>query len=96
MKPQPTRVIYTILADDKPIVALSANGREAAELCKEAWFLEELASLKSDGAPLYESGTKLRARPAIEAELIRYQHVSDKAQSSDEILFAYLVELDHA
>ena len=32
MKHDPKGLIYTILAGDKPIVALAANGREAGEL----------------------------------------------------------------
>ncbi|WFU14386.1 hypothetical protein [Bradyrhizobium sp. CB3481] len=94
MKPQPTGVIYTILADDKPIVALAASGREAGDLCKEEWFRAELSALKSNGEALYGTGVRLRARPAVENELVMYQEQSDKAAASDEILFVYLVELD--
>jgi hypothetical protein len=63
MKQDPKGLIYTILAGDKPIVALAANGREAGELCKEKWFREELSALKSKGEPLYGTGVRLRARP---------------------------------
>ena len=34
----PKGLVYTILADGKPIVVLEASGREAAELCREEWF----------------------------------------------------------
>ena len=94
MKHDPTRLIYTILAGDKPIVALAANGREAGELCRENWFREELSALKSKGEPLYGTGVRLRARPAVDNELVRYQELSDKAKASDEVLFVYLVDID--
>ena len=94
MKHDPKGLIYTILAGDKPIVALAANGREAGELCRENWFREELSALKSKGEPLYGTGVRLRARPAVDNELVRYQELSDKAKASDEVLFVYLVDID--
>ena len=59
-------LIYTILADDKPVAAMEASGYEARELLKERWFLTELAALKVDGEPIYKPVTKLRVRPATE------------------------------
>ena len=40
---------YTILVDGKPVVALEARGREAAELCREEWFRSDLCALSSNG-----------------------------------------------
>jgi hypothetical protein len=94
MKQEPKGLIYTILRGDKPIVVLRASGREAGELCNEEWFREELSALKSNGEALWETGIKLRARPAIEEEMVRYDEASEKAQASDELQFVYLVELD--
>jgi hypothetical protein len=94
MKPAPKRLIYTIVAGDKPIVALEASGREAGELCKEDWFQAELSALKSKGEAIYGPGIKLRARPAVEGELVKYEDASNNALGADEILFVYLVELD--
>ena len=45
-------LIYTILVDGKPIVALEAEGREAAELCREEWFRADLCALSSNGEPI--------------------------------------------
>lgn len=89
-------LIYTILVDGKPIVALEAKGREAAELCREEWFRADLCALSSNGEPICGIGSKLQAMPAIEEERIRYQEPSKEAEVSDEILFVYLVELDGA
>ena len=46
MKREPQGVIYTILIDDKPTVAIAARGSEVRELCREEWFLQELSGLK--------------------------------------------------
>ena len=87
-------LIYTILIEDKAMVALQARGSEARELCKEEWFLEELSVLKSNGEPLYRPGLRIRARPAIEEEWVRYDKACSAADNTEEILFVYLVELD--
>ena len=95
MKLESQALIYTILADDKPVAALEASGPEARELLRERWFLHELSALKVDGEPIYKPGTRLRARPATEDEWTVYDQESAKAaEDADEILFVYLVDLD--
>jgi hypothetical protein len=90
----PQAVIYTILIDDSPIVALAARRSEAIELCKEEWFLKELSRLKSNGEPLYRSGMRLRARASTEDEWVRYDKACSAADAPEDILFVYLVDLD--
>jgi len=94
MKLKPQAIIYTILADDKPVAALEASGTEARELLKERWFLQELSALKVDGEPIYKTGTRLRTRPATEDEWAIYDQECKTAEHADEILFVYLVDLD--
>ena len=94
MKPKQLTIIYTILADDKPVAALEANSTEARELLKETWFLEELATLKVDGEPLYKAGTKLRVRPATEEEWTIYEKEFSEADDADDVEFVYLIDLD--
>ena len=94
MKPKSQALIYTILADDKPVAALEASGPEARELLKERWFLHELSALKVDGEPICKEGTRLRARQATEDEWAIYDQECKTAEDADEILFVYLVELD--
>jgi hypothetical protein len=91
----PQAVIYTILIDDNPIVALAARRSEVIELCKEEWFLEELSRLKSNGEPLYRPGMRLRARASTEDEWIRYDKACSAADAPEDILFVYLVDVDH-
>lgn len=52
MKREPQALIYTILIDDKPTVAIAARGSDARELCRGELFLEELSVLKLNGEPL--------------------------------------------
>ena len=51
----PKGLVYTILADGKPIVVLEASGQEAAELCREEWFRADLCRLASNGEALCEN-----------------------------------------
>ena len=66
MKPTSAALIYTILVDGKPVVALETRGREAAELCREEWFRSDLCALSSNGEAVCGIGSKLQARRAIE------------------------------
>jgi hypothetical protein len=91
MKPKSRALIYTILADDKPVAALEASGPEARELLSEQWFLHELSKLKVGGDPIYKAETRLRARPATEDEWAIYDHECNTADDADEVLFVYLV-----
>jgi hypothetical protein len=94
MKHKPTTLIYTILADDKPLAAIEASGYEARKLLKERWFLQELSGLKVDGEPIYKPMTRLRVRPATEDEWAIYDHECKEAGDADEIWFVYLVDFD--
>lgn len=94
MKREPQALIYTILIEDKPIVAIEARRSEARELCKEEWFLEELSVLKMNGEPLYRPGLRIRARPATEEEWVRYDKACSADDDTEDMVFVYLVELD--
>jgi hypothetical protein len=94
VKPKVQSLIYTILANAKPVAALEATGPEGRELLKERWFLEELVGLKIDGEPRYKSGTRLGARPASEEEWQEYDKECKTDEDADAILFVYLVDLD--
>lgn len=94
MKPKTQALIYTILADDQPIVAIEATRTEARELCNEQWFREELSLFKWQGEPIYRLGIQLRARPATEDEWVKYDAASREAGKSEDILFVYLIDLD--
>jgi hypothetical protein len=93
---EPKKLIYTILADDAPVVVLEASGAEARELCKEKWFLEELSVMKIMGEPLYKPGVRLRTRPATEDEWLTYDHETEAADDAEDMLLVYLVHIDRS
>jgi hypothetical protein len=93
--PKGLGLIFTIEVDGKPTVAFEARQlREAAEICSEEWLRADLNALSSNGVPLCGIGTKLRARIANEHERTVYRQAVQAAEASDDILLAYLVELD--
>lgn len=94
MKPNVKALIYTILADDKPVAVLEASAAEARDLIKKRWLVAELATLKVDGQPLYRRGTRLRVRPAFEEEWIIYDEESSMSEDPEEPLFVYLVAFE--
>jgi hypothetical protein len=88
-------LIFTIEVDGKPMVAFEAGQlRKAVELSKEEWLREDLNALSSNGVPLCRIESKLKARLANEAEREIYRGAVKEAGASDEIVLAYLVELD--
>jgi hypothetical protein len=87
--------VFAIEVDGKPVVAFEASGqRQASELCREAWFLDELVLLKSNGRPVYTKGSSLKARSANAVEVQAYREAEKKAESSDDLLLVYLISLD--
>ena len=95
MKHEPT-LIYSILIEDKAVIALEAGGSEARELCKKEWFLGDLSRLRSNGEPLFRPGLRIRARPATEEEWVKYDKACSAADDAHDILFVCLVDLDHS
>ena len=94
MKHKTQSLIYTILADDRPVGVFEATAPEARELCREEWFLEDLSTRKVNGEAIYKPGTGLRARPAVEDEWVRYDKARKAAPHSDGMLLLYLVPVD--
>jgi hypothetical protein len=95
MKPSTLGLIFTIEVDGKPTIAFEARQlREAAELSKEEWLRADLNTLSSNGVPLCGIASKLKARIANDAESEIYREAVKEARASDEIVLAYLVELD--
>jgi hypothetical protein len=88
-------LVYTIDVDGRPTVTFQARQlREACELCKEEWFRSDLADITSGGSPLYNQASKLKARIATDNESSVYRQMAQAANNYDEVVFAYLVEID--
>jgi hypothetical protein len=87
---------FTLSVDGKPTLAFSAQSlREAQGLCKEAWLLDDLRSLRSREHPLCGASSKLTVRTASEDEQSTYEKGADAAQATDDLMLVYLVEIDH-
>jgi hypothetical protein len=87
--------VFTIEIDGNPTLAFEAkNMTEARGLCKEQWLLEDLGALSSGGSALCGVGAKLAVRRATEGESHVYWEAERSVPASDDLVLAYLVELD--
>ena len=87
--------VFTLLIDDRPTLSFEASTtKQAMEIRKEPWLREDLISQTSNGIPLCSAKSKLSVRPANVEEAIMFNQAASVAKPSDEILLAYLVELD--
>lgn len=91
----PAQSVFAMDIDGKPVVAFEARSlREASELCRESWLQDDLALLTSNGIPLYAAGAKMKVRAASQDEAQTYRDAEVEAEKSEDLLLAYLVELD--
>jgi len=87
--------VFTIEIGGTPTLTFEAqNLREAQELCHEQWLKDDLAEVKSAGAPLWDGKAKLRARMALPDESALFTEAKTNSQPSDGLMLVYLVELD--
>jgi hypothetical protein len=87
--------IFTLEVGGKPTLTFEAkNLREAWEICHEVWLKEDLASICSNGVPLWDGKASLRSRSAVEAEIAIYRRAAQQEQTPGDLVLAYLVELD--
>ena len=87
--------IFTLDIDGRPTLAFEARTfREAQSLCKEAWLRDDLVSLNSNGIPLWDGNTFLSVRRANDEEAIAFGQAAKEVEPSEDMLLAYLIELD--
>jgi hypothetical protein len=88
--------VFTLDIGGRPTLAFEAkNLRESQQLCHERWLRRDIADLTSNGAPLWDGKARLRARRSTEDEVAVYREATrDAAQPQDDLLLAYLVEVD--
>ena len=85
--------LFALEVDGRPIIAFEASRiNEARQICKESWLLDDLAVLKSGGAPLRAAKSKLSVRPATSEEITVFEQAAP--EPSDEMVLVFLVELD--
>jgi hypothetical protein len=88
-------VVYTILSGDRPVVAfLGSSQKEAQELLREDWFLEELGRKRSGGEPLWDGRAKLTARSAVLDEQQKFEAEARADDGSGDVALVYLLDLD--
>jgi hypothetical protein len=84
--------------DGRPVLALSSSSIERARaMCSEAWFIEELASYRSGGRPIWSREAKLAVRPANADETMKLQTARKQERARGEnagYAFAFFVPLD--
>ena len=84
--------IYTIEIGGRAILAFPAKTlREAQSLLKEAWLLDDLRAIRSQGAPVWDGKTRLVVRSAGPAEQARFAR--EAKHEADDLPIVYLVEL---
>jgi hypothetical protein len=89
--------IFTLEVDGRPTLTFEASGtRQAMQIRKEPWLRDDLCSQKSNGVPLSIMTSKLTVRPANAEEAIVFSQAKNETGASDDMLLAYLVELDGA
>ena len=87
--------VFTLEVDGRPILAFEAGtANQAKQLCNESWLKDDLTRLKSSGDPLSTDRSKLSVRPATAEEAIVFGHAAEVAKPCEDLLLAYLVELD--
>jgi len=87
--------VFTLEVDGRPTLAFGARRtREAQEICKESWLRDDLIALSSGGVPLCSDRSKFTVRLTTTDETVVYEEAATVAKSSDDLVLAYLIELD--
>ena len=87
--------VFTLEVDGRPTLAFEASGtREAQQLCQELWLHNDLSILTSGGVRLRTAKSKLSVRLAFPDEATVFALVANKMKPSEDMVLAYLVDLD--
>jgi hypothetical protein len=87
--------VFTLEVDGRPTLAFEASRtKESQEICKEAWLRDDLIVLSSGGVSICGDRSKLSVRPAFDEEVVIYQQAAEVAKPSDDLVLAFLIELD--
>ena len=76
--------MFTLTISDKPVAVTNANEEEARELFMSEDFKEDLKSLESDGAPLWDGFASLNIRPATEDEKAEFEDADFDDEEGDD------------
>ena len=81
------------MADRRSRSKQAARGRPD-KFAKKSWLLNDLSILRSGGARLRTAKSKLSVRPASPDEATVFGLVANRMNASEEMVLAYLVDLD--
>ena len=85
--------VFTLEVDGRATLTFEASGtRQAQQICKEAWLRDDLTLFRSNGIQLATVGARLSVRLATPEEITVFEQASP--EPSDDMVLAYLVELD--
>jgi hypothetical protein len=88
-------LVFALDVDGRPTLTFEASStRDARRLCNEEWLRTDLSLQTSNGSPLCGSDSKLSIRRPTADELEVFYQSAETATRSEELLLAYLVELD--
>jgi hypothetical protein len=89
---------FVLETGGRAVLAFSARSMaQAQDLCSQAWFVEELASYRSCGRPIWDGIAELRIRSANPAETAELQiaKATERARKEYEgYVFVFLVAVD--
>ena len=79
------------------LALMSSNVDQARKLCSEDWLLEELASYRSCGLPIWDGMAELSVRPAGTREAARLEaayRIEQCRKEYEGYVFAFLIPVD--
>jgi hypothetical protein len=89
---------FVLETGGRAVLAFLAGGvKQARELCTQDWFLEELASYRSSGFPVWDGAAELgiRRANACEAAEIQIARAGERARKEYEgYVFVFFVPVD--
>jgi hypothetical protein len=90
--------MFTLTISDKPIAVTNADEDEARDLFMSDDFKQDLKTLESEGAPLWDGFATLSIRPASGSEIAEFEATAEDEEEAagvedDAPLIIFLVEV---
>jgi len=89
--------MFTLEVAGKPIAVTNANEDEACDIFESDAFREDLRTVESDGAPIWDGLSKVRIRPATREEIAAFESTpmgQGEEVDEDVPMMMFLVEID--
>ena len=91
--------VFTLTISDKAVAVTNADEDEARELFMSEDFKDDLKTLETDGAPLWDGFATLALRPATDLEISEFEEADvdeegeEDAEDDDSPLIMFLVDV---